>query len=110
MGSKDSQSFVRLFMVPGMQHCGGGPGPSTFGQFGAAQSDPQHDIAAALEQWVDKGVAPEQVIAIKYKVGMNPASGVERTRPLCAYPKVARWSGQGSSDDAANFTCADAGK
>jgi hypothetical protein len=110
MGSKDSQSFVRLFMVPGMQHCAGGPGPSSFGQFGAAQSDPQHDMAAALELWVDKGVAPEQVIAAKYKVGMNPASGVERTRPLCAYPKVARWSGQGSTDDAANFTCVDAGK
>ena len=63
-------------------------------------------MAAALEQWVEKGVAPEQMIATKYKVGMNPASGVARTRPLCAYPKVARWTGQGSTDDAANFTCA----
>jgi feruloyl esterase len=110
MGAKDSKTFVRLFMVPGMQHCAGGPGPSSFGQFGAAQGDPQHDVAAALEQWVEKGAAPEQVIATKYKIGMNPASGVQRTRPVCAYPKVARWSGQGSSDDAANFTCADPGK
>jgi feruloyl esterase len=110
MGAKDSKTFVRLFMVPGMQHCAGGPGPNVFGQFGAAQSDPQHDVAAALEQWVDKGVAPEQVIATKYKVGLNPASGVQRTRPLCAYPKVARWNGQGSTDDAANFACAEPGK
>ena len=110
MGAKDSQTFVRLFMVPGMQHCAGGPGPSSFGQFGAAQGDPQHDMAAALEQWVEKGAAPEQVIATKYKVGMNPASGVQRTRPLCAFPKVARWNGKGSTDDAASFVCADPGK
>jgi len=110
MGAKDTKTFVRLFMVPGMQHCGGGPGPNVFGQGGAAQADPQHDMAAALEQWVDKGVAPEQLIATRYKIAANPASGVQRTRPLCAYPKVAHWNGQGSTDDAANFTCADPGK
>ena len=104
MGAKDSDSFVRLFMVPGMQHCGGGPGPSVFGQASVAQGDPQHDVAAALEQWVERGVAPEQIIATKYK-GMNAASGVARTRPLCAYPKVAAWNGKGDSDDAANFSC-----
>ena len=110
MGSKDSSAFLRLFMAPGVQHCSGGPGPNSFGQYSVAQGDPQHDMAAALERWVEKGVAPEQVIATKYKIGMNPASGVERTRPLCAYPKVARWNGKGSTDDAANFTCADPGK
>ena len=107
MGAKDSKTFVRLFMAPGMQHCGGGPGPNSFGEFGVAQGDPQHDMGAALEQWVEKGVAPEQLIATKYKTGMNAASGVQRTRPLCAYPKVAHWSGQGSTDDAANFVCVD---
>lgn len=106
MGAKDTASFVRLFMVPGMQHCGGGPGPSNFGAGGVPEADAQHDVAAALEQWVEKGVAPEQVIAAKYK-GTNSASGVVRTRPLCAYPKVAHWNGTGSSDDAANFTCVD---
>jgi feruloyl esterase len=110
MGAKESKTFVRLFMVPGMQHCGGGPGPNSFGALSVAQGDPEHDLAAALEQWVDKGVAPEQIIATKYKVGANPASGVARTRPLCAYPKVARWSGQGSTDDAANFQCVDSAK
>jgi feruloyl esterase len=61
---------------------------------------------AALEQWVERGIAPERIVATKYKTGMNPASGVERTRPLCAYPLVARWKGSGSTDVAANFECA----
>jgi len=93
MGSQDTSSFVRLFMAPGMQHCGGGPGPNSF------------QMNTVLEKWVEDGVAPEQVIATKYK-GDNPASGVERTRPLCAYPKVAQWNGSGSANDAANFVCA----
>lgn len=105
MGAKNAEAFVRLFMVPGMQHCAGGPGPSSFGQLGAAEGDAQHDIARALEHWVEDGVAPSQIIATKFKSPMNPASGVVRTRPLCAYPQVARWNGSGSTDDAANFTC-----
>ncbi len=105
MGENDTRGFVRLFMVPGMQHCGGGPGPDVFGQAGVPQRDPQHDVAAALERWVEQGVAPEEIIATKYKSGMNPSSGVVRTRPLCAYPLVARWKGSGSTDDAANFVC-----
>jgi feruloyl esterase len=105
MGAKDAGTFVRLFMVPGMQHCSGGSGPNSFGQGGVAQGDPQRDIAAALERWVENGIAPEQIIATKYKSGSNADSGVERTRPLCAYPFVARWRESGSTDDAANFTC-----
>jgi feruloyl esterase len=104
MGASDSAAFVRLFMVPGMQHCGGGSGPNSFGA-GAAQGDPQHDMGRALERWVEDGVAPEQVIATGYKSGSNPASGVSRTRPLCPYPQIARWRGSGSTDDAANFVC-----
>jgi hypothetical protein len=109
MGAKDSGSFVRLYMVPGMQHCGGGPGPSVFGQGGVPNGDPEHDMARALERWVEDDVAPEQIVATKYK-GANPSTGVARTRPLCAYPKVAHWKGAGSTDDAANFECADAAK
>jgi hypothetical protein len=104
MGATDSASFVRLFMVPGMQHCGGGSGPNSFGP-GAAQGDRQHDMGRALERWVEDGVAPEQVIATKYKSGSNPPNGVARTRPLCPYPQIARWKGSGSTDDAANFVC-----
>ena len=106
MGAKDSAGFVRLFMVPGMQHCGGGSGPNNFGQGTVAHTDPLHDIDAALERWVEDGAAPEQIIATKYKDDQNVSSGVVRTRPLCPYPQVARWKGTGSTDDAANFVCA----
>jgi feruloyl esterase len=106
MGDKDATDFVRLYMVPGMQHCGGGSGPNFFGQGpGAPTNDAQHDIAAALERWVEDGVAPKQIIATKYKTGMNPASGILRTRPLCPYPQTANYKGSGSTDDAANFVC-----
>ena len=106
MGAKSSAGFVRLYMAPGVQHCAAGAGPSAFGQMGVAQGDAQHNIAAALERWVEEGVAPGEIIAARYKSGMNPASGVERTRPLCAYPMVARYKGTGSTDEAANFECA----
>jgi feruloyl esterase len=104
MGAKQTDQFVRLFMVPGMQHCGGGPGPSNFGQTSDVESDALHDVNRAVEQWVENGAAPKQIIATKYK-GTNAASGVERTRPLCPYPQVAQWKGSGSTDEAANFTC-----
>jgi Tannase and feruloyl esterase len=108
MGAKDSAAFVRLFMVPGMQHCGGGPGPNDFGQGAIAGGDPMHDVDAAIERWVEQGAAPEQIIATKYK-GASPSTGVARTRPLCKYPQVAKYNGSGSTDDAANFSCADKG-
>ena len=84
-----TQNFLRLFMAPGMQHCNGGPGPDTF------------DSLAALEQWVEEGNAPEQIIASHLTDGE-----VDRTRPLCPYPQVAQYTGEGSTDDAANFVCA----
>jgi feruloyl esterase len=110
MGARNAGSFVRLFMVPGMQHCAGGAGPSLFGQFGVARVDSRHNISAALERWVEQGTAPEAIIATKVKNGMNPANGIERTRPLCAYPKVARYKGSGNPEDAANFECVEPAK
>ena len=83
------QASYRLFMAPGMGHCGGGEGPNTF------------DMVAALEQWVEQGKAPAQIIA-----SHSTQRQVDRTRPLCPYPQVARYKGSGSTDDAANFTCA----
>jgi feruloyl esterase len=85
---KDTPEFVRLFMAPGMQHCGGGPGASLF------------DGLAALERWVEDGVAPDRILASHVVNGV-----VERTRPLCAYPQVAVYEGKGSAWDAANFVC-----
>jgi hypothetical protein len=99
-------SFVRLYMVPGMQHCSGGSGANFFGQFGPSKTAQESNIQMALERWVEDGVAPGAIVAMKFKEGMNPASGVAKTRPLCPYPQVAQFKGSGSTDEAANFTCA----
>src|SRR5262245_20491121 len=105
MGAEDNSEFVRPYIVPGMQHCGGDAGPSAFGQNGVPVGDAQHDIAAALERWVEAGVAPKEIIATKYKTGQNPASGVLRTRPLCPYPQTSSYKGSGSTDEATSFVC-----
>jgi hypothetical protein len=84
----DTPGFFRLFMAPGMAHCGGGIGPD------------RHDAVTAVIDWVEKGKAPDSMVASRV---VN--NQVVRTRPLCAYPRVARYSGQGSIDDAANFRC-----
>jgi tannase/feruloyl esterase len=90
-GSRDDvESFYRLFMAPGMSHCGGGTGPNAF------------DLQPALEQWVERGTAPERVVATHAINGV-----VDRLRPLCAYPRVARYTGSGDTNDAANFVCRD---
>ncbi len=105
MGKQEAGSFLRLYMVPGMQHCGGGPGPDVFGQFGSsAQNNPQHNMYLALEQWVEKGEAPDAIVASKLKPG---AAGpvVQETRPLCVYPQVAKYKGSGNTNDASNFVC-----
>jgi feruloyl esterase len=105
MGASEADAFVRLFMLPGVQHCDGGPGPTGFNGTSALTSDPEHDVNLAIERWVEAGVAPAQIIAAKYKTGSDPASGLVRTRPLCPYPQVARYKGSGSTDDAASFLC-----
>ncbi len=100
--------FVRLFMMPGLYHCSGGPGPNTFGglgQKGYKRNDPDNDIVGALDQWVEKGMAPSKLIVTKFK-GDDPRQGVARTRPVCPYPQVATYKGAGSVDEAANFVCA----
>ncbi len=86
-GSPISDSY-RLFMVPGMAHCSGGDGVSTF------------DTLTALETWVEHGKAPAQIPATRVQNGQ-----IERSRPLCPYPQVARYKGSGDPNDAANFSC-----
>ena len=105
MGQKDASDFVRLYMVPGMQHCGSGPGPNNFGSVPIAKADAQHSMQAAIERWVKEGIPPDAIIATKFKTDGIPASGVVRTRPLCAYPQEAMYKGSGSIDDASNFMC-----
>jgi feruloyl esterase len=83
-----TSDFFRLFMVPGMSHCGGGIGPD------------RHDPMTAMVNWVEKDRAPASMVASRVV-----DNKVVRSRPLCAYPQVARYSGNGSIDDAANFRC-----
>src|SRR3989440_2893450 len=86
-----TQSHARLFMVPGMYHCSGGPGPNTF------------DALTPLVNWVEKGTAPDSILATKFVNDTPPT--VAMTRPLCVFPKVAKYNGSGSTDMAQNFTC-----
>ncbi len=87
-GLEKTGESVRLFMAPGMSHCGGGDGPNSF------------DMLTPMEQWVEQGKAPESVVATHRTGGR-----VDRTRPWCPYPQVAEYKGSGSTDDAANFVC-----
>ncbi|HLK06316.1 MAG TPA: TonB family protein [Candidatus Angelobacter sp.] len=103
MGPGKPELFMRLFMAPGMQHCGGGPGTNSFGQF-APGVDADHDLNQALERWVEKGIAPDRLIATKF-VDDKPEKGVAMTRPLCPYPAAATFKGTGDTNDAANFGC-----
>jgi len=87
-GEAKTMNNIRLFLEPGMGHCGGGEGPNAF------------DKVGALESWVEQKKAPEKIIASHSAEGK-----VDRTRPLCPYPQVAKYKGSGSIDDAANFSC-----
>jgi len=91
-GDRKTQDFFRLFLAPGMGHCQGGPGPDSF------------DAVSALDQWVEQGLAPAQLVATHRTNGL-----VDRTRPLCPYPQRAAWNGSGSVDEAANFACVTGG-
>ncbi len=88
-GYAQTQQFFRHFMAPGVGHCGGGNGPQ-----------PQNQFQAVVD-WVEKGIAPDRIIASK-----SLGAGATQTRPLCPYPAVAKYIGSGSTDDAANFVCA----
>lgn len=87
-GASKVADAYRLFMLPGVDHCRGGDGPDTF------------DALAALDQWVSQKKAPDRILASRVRAGK-----VDRTRPLCAYPQVAVYTGTGSSDEAGNFVC-----
>ena len=87
-GQPALDEFAKLFLIPGMHHCSGGPGPNVF------------DMLPALEAWVEKGEAPARVVASKVADG-----AVTRTRPICPHPQVAKYSGSGSIDEAGSFVC-----
>lgn len=87
-GQRQADRFLRTYFVPGMHHCGGGPGPNSF------------DMLGVLERWVEQATAPAEVVATQYVDGR-----AVRTRPLCPHPQVARYRGTGSIDDASSFRC-----
>jgi feruloyl esterase len=84
----DNDDWMRLFMMPGMGHCRGGIGPD------------QADFLGALDAWAEDDIAPQSITAARIREGR-----VDMTRPLCPYPQVAQWDGQGNPDDAASFSC-----
>jgi len=88
LGKAATSNSIRLFMVPGMGHCQGGDGTSTFG------------MIDAISKWVEQGKAPDRIEASRVRGGQT-----ERTRPLCPYPQVAVYNGSGSTDESANFSC-----
>jgi feruloyl esterase len=118
-----AQGFARLFMAPGMWHCGfsngglpgpnaAGPGPNAFGgmlQEPLSSFDPEHDLLSALKEWVEKDKAPTSVIATKYKDDTykedDPQHGVVMQRPICVFPEVPRYNGTGDSNRPENFKC-----
>jgi len=87
-GKDKAAASIALFMIPGMNHCAGGPGTDTF------------DKVKVLQQWVEQGTKPVQIVASHSTSGQ-----VDKTRPLCPYPQVAKYKGSGITSDAANFVC-----
>jgi feruloyl esterase len=85
----DQDNWLRLFMIPGMAHCGGGTGPNQF------------NALAALERWREQNEPPKFITAAR----VNEHGRIDMTRPLCAYPERAVYRGTGSVNDAANYTC-----
>jgi feruloyl esterase len=88
VGKDKAANSLALFMIPGMNHCSGGPGTDTF------------DKVKVMEEWVEKGTAPKRIVASHLTSGT-----ADKTRPLCPYPQVAKYNGSGDTNDASNFTC-----
>jgi feruloyl esterase len=97
--------FYRLFMVPGMSHCGGGLGANVFGnELIAPHPDAADDVTMALDQWVVHTIAPDKIIATRF-ADNDPDKAIVMTRPLCPYPQQARYKGTGDTNSASSFSC-----
>jgi len=110
-GVKKTQKFYRLYMIPGMRHCSGGPGAWVMGQGTGQQPlvrDDLHDLQTAIESWVERGKAPKQFIALKFITDDVTATTVQFTRPICTHPQTVRYVG-GDPNSAASFACAGPG-
>lgn len=100
VGRKAAGNGVRLYMLPGVQHCAGGPGPDQIWGMRGTPADATHDLLKAVEAWVEQQTPPASIIASKVDGGK-----ITRARPLCAYPQTARYNGTGNPDDPASFAC-----
>jgi feruloyl esterase len=100
-----TDDFYRLFMVPGMSHCGDGLGANVFGnELITPHPDTAHDVTMALDQWVVHNIAPDKIIATRF-VDNDPDKAIVMTRPLCPYPQQAHYNGTGDSNTASSFSC-----
>lgn len=106
MGTAKTASFVRLYMVPGMEHCAGGPGATDFGQMGIPTlPGAKHNIFNALVDWVQKDQAPRELITAKFGKAADGKQKVVMTRPLCPYPQIIKYNGSGDTNKASSFAC-----
>jgi hypothetical protein len=105
MGDSTVSSFLQLYVFPGMGHCGSGDEPNDFGQWLRPGDTPQNSLFSALEEWVEKGVRPNGVIATKFAIDGDPRSAVVKTRRICPYPRTTQRNHLGSDSAAANYVC-----
>jgi feruloyl esterase len=107
IGNAKAGNFYRMYMLPGIYHCSGGPGVGNIGDSSpAAQHDPQHDLVEAIDVWVTQHKAPSVLIGTH----LDANGKSDRTRPLCPYPQEAKYKGSSDINDARNFICRDPGK
>ena len=112
VGASTADNAMRLFMFPGVAHCGDGPGFSSFGQWFNGTGNPAEDIRAALVDWIERGRPPDALIATRGGEDLwldprvnQPVNTLRPTRLVCAHPQRARWTGQGSTEQASSFRC-----
>jgi hypothetical protein len=105
MGEETVNNFLQLYLFLGMGHCGSGDEPNDFGQWLRPGDSPQNSLFSALEEWVEKGVRPNGVIATKFAIDGDPRSAVIKRRRICPYPRTARRNQLGSDSDATKYVC-----
>ena len=105
MGDSTADNFLQFYLLPGMGHCGSGNEPNDFGQWLRPGDTPQNSLFSALEEWVEKDVRPNGVIATKFAIDGDSRSTVVKRRRICPYPRTARSNRLGSESDSANYVC-----